>query len=267
MTQAQKIPTHDSTEAELDADSLSAIRSILTEDTPVVPAPKADQAAPASSKLPRAVAGLRRKADALPPLEDPIADPEAEAYAAQVLAPKRVKRGFSLRRKPKAPKAEAPAAAQPLAAKQKAPSGEAQGAGGFIANLTDRLRGYRPTPAHIALGAFALLVLMRPWLVLGLTFIFLFIMVGVFLILGYDGFWQGMMKVGRWYANRRPARAAVLHARLDAFAMRWDAVLDRFPEGTVDAFYLPDFGDLATAERRHDDALERRLAGMHEKGA
>lgn len=41
--------------------------------------------------------------------------------------------------------------------------------------------------------------------------------------------------------------------------MKWDAVLDRFPEGTVDGLYLPDFGEMAEAEARHDAALDRRF--------
>lgn len=89
------------------------------------------------------------------------------------------------------------------------------------------------------------------------------IITGVFLTVGYDGFWQGMIKFGRWYANRRPARAALLHARLDRFAVAWDGILDRFPEGTVDGLYLPDFGELAAADDRHTEAMDRRLSGLH----
>lgn len=70
------------------------------------------------------------------------------------------------------------------------------------------------------------------------------------------------MGLGRWYARRRPNRAAELHRKLDAFAMKWDAVLDRFPEGSVDGLYLPDFGELATADARHDEALDRRFANL-----
>jgi hypothetical protein len=43
--------------------------------------------------------------------------------------------------------------------------------------------------------------------------------------------------------------------------------LDRFPEGTVDSLYLPDISELASAEARHDAAMERRLSGMSGKGA
>ncbi len=117
------------------------------------------------------------------------------------------------------------------------------------------------------MGLFALVVLLRPWLVLGLFVLSLLVLIGVILTVGYDGFWQGVMKASRWYGKRRPHRAEALYAKLDRFAMRWDAFLDRFPEGTVDGLYLPDLEQLATAERRHDEAVARRLAGLQGKGA
>lgn len=135
---------------------------------------------------------------------------------------------------------------------------------GLIARQRAKLLGFRPTPRQVVLAGLALLVLFRPWLVVGIVLLMLFLLIGVFLVLGYDGFWRRAMALAHWYARRRPARAAVLHARLDRFAMRWDAILDRFPEGTVDGLYLPDFGDLAEADARHAAALDRRLDGLRE---
>lgn len=239
----------------LDAESLSAIRSILTEDETPKPRKRRLRSAPAEQEpvAPRDVAPLRRKADDLPPLSSPQVETEVSEVPA--------KRGFSLRRKRKAVTPDKPAQvrAQKSVKAAKAPRAAVAAE---TAGIIDRIKGYRPTPAHIAIGAFALLVLLRPWLVFGLAFLLAIILVGVFLIVGYDGFWKGVMKAGRWYAKRRPERAAVLNTRLDRFAMRWDAILDRFPEGSVDGLYLPDFGELAVAEQRHDEAVERRLAGL-----
>lgn len=136
--------------------------------------------------------------------------------------------------------------------------------GGRLEQLKAAVRGYRPTPRHIVLAALGLLVLFRPWLVLGVIFLSLFVMTAVFLILGYDGFWHRVMGLARWYARRRPSRAAEVHRKLDAFAMKWDAILDRFPEGSVDGLYLPDFGELATSDLRHEEALDRRFANIRE---
>ena len=83
------------------------------------------------------------------------------------------------------------------------------------------------------LACLVLLLVFRPWLVLGIVFLFLFVMTGVFLVLGYDGFWRRVMGVARWYARKHPSRSGELHRKLDTFAMKFDAFLDRFPEGTV----------------------------------
>lgn len=242
------------TEHELDANSLNAIRSILTEQE--APAPRRSDGrsqtavTPDEHETPREAALARKKAEAFAPLASP------EGAPVEDLRPARAKRLFSLRRNPK--KAPRSAASKPTPRPAASTKGN---------SALSRLKAYRPTPGHIALAVFALLVLTRPWLVMGLTFLFLLIMIGVFLIAGYDGFWQGAIKLGRWYANRRPKRAAILHARLDSFAVKWDAVLDRFPEGTVDGLYLPDFGEIATADARHAQAMERRLNGLHGNGA
>ncbi len=249
MTTAPEISSKDTSEQELDANSLDAIRSILTEEVAPAPQRKSRRARPVEAELPREVAPRRSKAEQLPQLED-----SADDYPQ-----KPAKRRFSLRRTPK------PAAAkiEPPRKQRAAPRDTEQAGQGLVG----RIKGFRPKPAHIALVALAVIVVLRPWLVFGLLFLLVIILTGAFMIAGYDGFWQGAMKSGRWYARRRPARAAILHARLDRFAMRWDAVLDRFPEGTVDGLYLPDFGEMASAEGRHSEAMDRRLAGMQSKGA
>jgi hypothetical protein len=123
---------------------------------------------------------------------------------------------------------------------------------------------YRPTRRHIVLALLALTVLLWPWLVLAAVLLLVMLLTGAFLILGYDGFWRRAIGVAKWYARRRPAHADRLHRKVDRFAMKWDAVLDQFPEGTVDGLYLPDFGVWAEAEARHDAALARRLDGLRE---
>ena len=71
-------------------------------------------------------------------------------------------------------------------------------------------------------------------------------------------------KVKAAVSNRVEATTARLCSPLDDFAMCWDAILDRFPEGTVDALYMPDFGELAAADVRHDAVMERRLESLRE---
>ena len=205
---------------------------------------------------PKALAAIRDLLDTQPPqADDPVVArrPERRDSSASGHVDRR---DGTPRRAPAAPQpAQEPVPQMDHAAAQK---------GGFLGRVKSAIVGFRPSLKFAIWASFALLVFLRPWLVIGLTFMGLIIMIGVFLIVGYDGFWRGAMGMARWYARRRPNRAAALHRKLDRFAMKWDAVLDRFPEGTVDGLYLPDFGNLATADARHDAALDRRFANMAE---
>ncbi len=247
---APKTISHDdiaAPEIELDAEALNAIRSILTEESTPIARKVTKKSKIKGPEIGAEMAPLRRKADAFPPLESPEADEGSGAAKS--------KRWFSLGGKFKKIK-------QTKTIDRPEPV-NAPGKG----DMLYRLSAYRPTVMHILLACLALFVFMRPWLVIGLTILSLIVLTGVFLMVGYDGFWQNVMKMGRWYARRKPSRAAAIHARLDRFALRWDAILDRFPEGTVDALYLPDFGELAQADARHGEALDRRLAGLKEESA
>lgn len=211
----------------LDQTSLAAIRNLLATEPEVAPQPVAE----------RQVAKAKA---AFAPLPDPADAP----------APRRVSTS------PQSPHRET---------KAKAKSDGAQD--GLVQRLKAKVLGYRPTALHIVLGCFAMMVIFRPWLVLGIMFLTGFVITGIFMILGYDGFWRRAMGLARWYARKRPERSFEMHRKLDSFAMKWDAVLDRFPEGSVDGLYLPDFGDLAAADARHDAALDRRFDSLRETGA
>lgn len=227
-SQPVKEPTPSQT-PDLDPKALAAIRDLLQSE--------ADTAAkPAAVALPEAVPVAKADVEPAPAPEAPVA------------ATRRVERASD---------------AMPHIAPAANDHEEAVAAGP-LARLKARITGYRPTPRHLVIAACALVVLFRPWLVVGLILLTLFVFIGIFLILGYDGFWKRTMGLARWYARRRPSRAVELHRKLDNFAMKWDAFLDRFPEGSVDGLYLPDFGELATADARHDEALDRRLSSLRE---
>lgn len=218
----------------LDPKALAAIRDLLAKETPQAPLEPAvqDSVVPepaAKRQLPSKRELLEREVIAPAAEEPPVPGAKAKSKA----------------KRPKPPRA----------------------ATGIGARLRAAVTGYRPTPRHIVLASLALVVLFRPWLMLGVVFFALFLITAVFLILGYDGFWRRAMGLARWYARRHPSRAVELHRKLDAFAMRWDAVLDRFPEGSVDGLYLPDFGDLAEAEAKHDAALDRRFSDLRKTEA
>lgn len=83
-----------------------------------------------------------------------------------------------------------------------------------------------------------------------------------YLILGYDGFWLRVMRPLRLYVARHPERAADVYARIDRFAVRWDAVLDRLPERMVAALYLPDISDLAAVAEQDRAKIDLRLSSL-----
>lgn len=132
----------------------------------------------------------------------------------------------------------------------------------------ERLRGYRPSRRQVMLLVLVLFALWRPWLVLALVLLPPVLVLGLLVGLGHDRFWDGAMRGFIRFAQRFPARAERLRRRMDGFAMRWDAVLDRFPEALVQGLYLPDFDSLQQREARHDRVLDERLARLrNEAGA
>ncbi|MCM2563552.1 hypothetical protein M8756_15810 [Lutimaribacter sp. EGI FJ00015] len=139
---------------------------------------------------------------------------------------------------------------------------------GVASQIKARILAYRPSRRHIALAVLAVLVLLalfRPWLLVTLTLLPIILVVGVFAASGRDRFWNGVLRLYRGYHARRPARAERLRQRMDAFAMRWDAFLDRFPEGMVDALYLPDLDSLQAQQDRHAEALKRRFERLQDE--
>ncbi|PTX62599.1 hypothetical protein C8N31_11819 [Sulfitobacter mediterraneus] len=220
---------------ELDPQSLAAIKALLVEEVPDDPAVIAAAATEAYRKAPEPEPETeRRAAQAFPDL--------AESAPAQPSKKSRFKRAKPAR-----------AATKP----QRAGSGRMDA-------LKAQITGYRPTPRHILLASAALLIVFRPWLVVGLVLLALMLLGLTFLVLGYDGFWLRAMGAARWYANRNPDRAGELNRKFDTFALKWDAFLDRFPEGTVDGLYLPDLGDIAQRDARHEEVLDRRMQNLRE---
>jgi hypothetical protein len=213
---------------ELDADAMSAIRSMLADEPPSEPLVKRGRAVPE----PAVAQAPSRKV--LPEIE-----PQGELPQEQAPPQKRV------RKKAK------PAKVKPDLSHL-----------GFVDQIKFKITSFRPSGRQIAIAAAVLFVFFKPWLVIGLIALSIFITIGIFLVVGYDGFWRGVMGGARWYANRRPDRADAMHRRLDNFAMKWDGFLDRFPEGSVDGLYLPDLGQLEAAEELHQEALDRRFEGL-----
>ena len=98
---------------------------------------------------------------------------------------------------------------------------------------------------------FALLVVFYPLRIVVPCLIGFPVLLGSFAIFGADKAWSGIIKAFRAYAARSPEHAQRLAVHLDVFAMRWDALLDRMPEGSVNGLYLPDFQSIQVAADLH----------------
>jgi len=87
--------------------------------------------------------------------------------------------------------------------------------------------------------------------------------IGAFLLFGADRVWATVSQGLARYQKRAPKRASKLMDRLDDFAVHWDNILDRFPEGSVDALYLPDFASYEIERQERESAMDQRLDRMH----
>lgn len=135
-------------------------------------------------------------------------------------------------------------------------------ASSMVGSLIRRVRSFRPSTRQLALACLALLVVVRPhWFVIGGALL-LGGVAGIFLLFGSDRIWRGVVSYLRRVDARDPVRGVLLRERMDWWACRWDAVLDRFPDGMVDGLYMPDLQAMETAEAAHTYAMAQRLARM-----
>lgn len=122
---------------------------------------------------------------------------------------------------------------------------------------------FRAAAAGFVCGfALVSVAIMQPFLFLVLA-LFLAASVSTFYVAyGYDRFWQMMFKPLRLYVARHPENAGAIHAEIDRVAMRWDAILDRFPEAWVAALYLPDVSDIAAFAQQDAAKFELRMDSL-----
>ena len=123
-----------------------------------------------------------------------------------------------------------------------------------------------PKRKHAYWAVFALIGVFRPsWIVIPFVIAILALLVSL-AVFGSDRTWGAIIKAFQSFAARSPERAQRLAVRLDAFAMRWDGLLDYLPEGRVDALYLPDFQSLQVSEKQHQEVVGNRLSRMQASG-
>lgn len=120
--------------------------------------------------------------------------------------------------------------------------------------LKARILGYRPTRKHIFWAAFALIMVLKPWLIPGIVFVAFWVGLIAWLSLGPDR--VGEMVHSAWdkLATRKPGLADRLRQRADAFALRFDALLEKLPDAWAERLALPDL----SAPVDDPDSLDNR---------
>ena len=126
------------------------------------------------------------------------------------------------------------------------------------------LRG-RIKRKHVTLGILAGLTLWQPLVMLGVALALLALVLLAFKLIGGERIWKGVLLSLREIGQKNPAKGRDLRTRLDQMAMRWDTILDRFPDGTVDGLYMPDFQVLETEDMDYTQKVNERLARLREQ--
>lgn len=186
-----------------------------------------------------------------------LADPSDASDAGQAPAPRRSHKAVvpsplavakKIFRLPRLPKIDA--------AKVKAP-------------VMRRAKTVKPTPRpflgkhHIVMLAVIVLMAFRPGLVFSVAAIWFLGMALLFVVAGPTRVWKAVGWTVNSYGKFNKPHADAILDWLDDVAVRWDAVLDRFPDGLVDGLYMPDFANLEELSAAHDAVLEDRLKRLH----
>lgn len=254
---------------ENDIVTMRAIRSILSDYENEFVSPKADKT-DAKTNAPKTSRAVTSDADAtlrpVQELSDRVRAPKFTTVPGQDM---KQERAVSARIDPRNPTNAAPKSAQPAPAA--APKAKRAARRSVKAALPKVALPKLPTPAFIRfitprlLATLVLvgLAMLYPALIVVPFVLTLVGVTGAFVLLGSDRVWNGVSRALNRYERRAPKRAAKLLDRLDAFAVHWDAFLDRFPEGAVDGLYMPDFANYDDTRAQQDAALDARLERMH----
>lgn len=124
--------------------------------------------------------------------------------------------------------------------------------------LVSRKRGtrvLRELLRGVGVAVLVLIAVTAPFFLMAVVGLWLLVSVSMFLVFGAERVWIWIAKGASKFALRLPRQGAGLFMWLDGVAYRWDLVLDRFPDGSVDRLYMPDF---ATC---HQLILQERQAG------
>ena len=119
---------------------------------------------------------------------------------------------------------------------------------------------------YVIWASLALIAVIRPLWLFTPFLLTLFAFLGAIVLFGAGRTWRAVMRVFKLFVRQSPEKAHRFAKRMDRVALRWDGFLDRFPEGSVDGLYLPDFQSIQDVEKQHDVAVDARLSRMQAEG-
>ncbi len=138
---------------------------------------------------------------------------------------------------------------------------------GFRQAPGGRLASWRPNVRVVLWSCAALLLLLKPALLLGMLLFFAVIFLGALVIAGPDAFWLRAIMIFRAYKRWFPASARYIRVLGLQSVRRWHKFLSHLPSKWSDSLSFPDLRAIAKADQRHAIVLEDRLRRLREERA
>lgn len=172
-------------------------------------------------------------------------------------------------RQARAPSQTAPqqSPSQPAATTPKPPSRAAVLARQAFFFCLARIKAYRPERKRILLTSLVLMLLLKPFFVIGWTTVAIMAVVVTFAIMGADEFWRKVVELYQRFARWRPDTARVLKLRAYVWARKWNRLLRFVPDGLADQMRPPDLRELMVADAKHASAMQDRLQRLNKDDA
>ncbi len=105
---------------------------------------------------------------------------------------------------------------------------------------------------HVFLAFTALVVILRPWLVLGVTLTLLMVLMITYLSLGHERFTEVLL--ARWlrFKKRKPQKAEQYFKKATQLVEQYNAKVARLPKALAERLSLPDLAELEKEDDRPD---------------
>lgn len=121
---------------------------------------------------------------------------------------------------------------------------------------------YRPDRTRVLVTSLVLLLLLKPYFVIGWAAAVVTGVVVCYVVWGSDVFWWRVLSGYRWMKRRFPRSARRLRVRGYVLAKRWNRGVRRLPPPLANALKSPDLRAMAAADAAHHAVLSARLSRL-----